>query len=297
MYILASISLNPCTIPERQMYRSYIPTPNNAPEESDRFNRHKRLRSISPSNVPASIRKRTQKDLQQYRVAETKRRPPRCVLSTGNKELMLSDEDEFDDALHEFDSCHTIGSCSVVLWQNTSGRSKSWSVCPKVSVKRKGRRAFKVSYNHQFHMSPLWLPQAFVRSQQDQTAQPRAKLIRLVKPHDVSSKTAKFTCQLLHEVAEAVHCDAAPLWQPTQATNKDTAATEHEHSIPGTAFIRFTWTKQGLVNGVGELDHFLTTGLLLRSRWRIQAFKRKAAMPMYTLPSTTLFAHRQRHQR
>jgi hypothetical protein len=44
--------------------------------------------------------------------------------------------------------------------------------------------------------------------------------------------------------------------------------------LPGKAFMRFTWKDKIIANGVGHLDRFLPTGLLIRSGWRIGEFIR-----------------------
>ncbi|KAF2026395.1 hypothetical protein EK21DRAFT_115847 [Setomelanomma holmii] len=176
------------------------------------------------------------------------------------------------------DRCEDIdrtGKRNLSKWRKLAGRSKSWSLCPRVvAVARNNHRIRngRESHDARFHRSPLWIPSLFVRGQDKHPAQTAKKMIRLRDRMRGVGKLENYFWTIKDQLSDLIEDNAE---KDAEIGFRFSVRTEIGNDLqPPTPFIRLTFQHRALVGGEGSLEHFLPTGLSLRSRFEVIRFER-----------------------
>jgi hypothetical protein len=168
------------------------------------------------------------------------------------------------------------------VWKCSAGRSKSWRRFARLTtqasdqqVSRKWIRRKPVSIAHNFSSLLVWFPSALLRSQ-------ATRRLLHIKRFPYGQLPEKRSREKGVECVDYAYEHDQGLPQSLDEDTVSKGQAEHSNdngdsedgSVLGNVFIRFTWKDKALINGVGELDRFLRTGLAFCSGWRIDGFIR-----------------------
>jgi hypothetical protein len=181
------------------------------------------------------------------------------------------------EKVHQLLAGNILGRKQLHIWKCSAGRSKSWRRFPRLRMQaydqqawRKWRRRKQSALEHTFAAPLVWLPSALLRSQSVGSL-PRTE--RLPYRHFKDRRPKKHRCIRIdhaYEHDEGITHHQADETLPKGLTERlDSSGNRDDGTVPGNAFIRFIWKDKTLVNGVGQLDRLLPTGLLFRSGRRI----------------------------
>jgi hypothetical protein len=167
------------------------------------------------------------------------------------------------------------------IWKCSAGRYKSWRRYPRPTTQMCAQQLWteqkRRRIGHMLSISLIWLPSAMLRSRQRETC----SRIRRLEHCETMVKSARHNktlhiddfCEAIEEVISNDSNRKTILMQG-ETNDLHYELNEEYDELPGKAFIRFAWKEKILVNGLGQLDRFLPTDLLLRSGWRISEFIR-----------------------
>jgi len=165
-----------------------------------------------------------------------------------------------------------VGHKALLAWKNSAGLSKTWRRCSRVKLSDSRVLVILKCSDQLFYHSPLWLPQAFIRSPTQQRYNDTKRTLVSKKRTRRLSKKSGPTLLLAEEYVQ--------IFEPYQSQRslgtiqEQPSADRGERGLPS-AYIRLMWG-----NGTtphGQLDRFLPEGLILQSNWRISSFLRNDA--------------------
>jgi hypothetical protein len=164
---------------------------------------------------------------------------------------------------------YKMGHRALTSWKNLAGSKKTWRRCERIKTANSAVVVHSWLGAQSFFKSPLWLPQAFIRSQARsghdtrRTLRSRAQFNGLKKTTNVAY--LQLNDQLEMIVSAPSLCHDQSLSGIERTVKRDLQELD-SLGLPA-AYIRLTCG--GGTNPIGRTDRFLSTGLVLQSRWRV----------------------------